>query len=83
MGSWIWVLIPLAGIFAGVMKKWLSIKERQLELMSREAAEKGAQYAAHTDKLEQRVRVLERIATDRGIDVADEIERLRDRPPLN
>jgi hypothetical protein len=83
MGSWIWVLIPLAAIFAGVMKKWLSIKERQLELMSREAAEKGAQYAAHTDKLEQRVRVLERIATDRGIDVADEIERLRDRPPLN
>ena len=83
MGSWIWVLIPLAGIFAGVMKKWLSIKERQLEMMSREAAEKGAQYAAHTDKLEQRVRVLERIATDRGIDVADEIERLRDRPPLN
>jgi hypothetical protein len=83
MASWIWVLIPLAAIFAGVMKKWLSIKERQLELMSREAAEKGAQYAAHTDKLEQRVRVLERIATDRGIDVADEIERLRDRPPLN
>jgi hypothetical protein len=83
MASWIWVLIPLAGIFAGVMKKWLSIKERQLEMMSREAAEKGAQYAAHTDKLEQRVRVLERIATDRGIDVADEIERLRDRPPLN
>ncbi len=83
MASWIWVLIPLAAIFAGVMKKWLSIKERQLELMSRAAAEKGAQYAAHTDKLEQRVRVLERIATDRGIDVADEIERLRDRPPLN
>jgi hypothetical protein len=83
MASWIWVLIPLAAIFAGVMKKWLSIKERQLEMMSREAAEKGAQYAAHTDKLEQRVRVLERIATDRGIDVADEIERLRDRPPLN
>ena len=83
MASWIWVLIPLAAIFAGVMKKWLSIKERQLELMSREAAEKGAQYAAHTDKLEQRVRVLERIATDRGIDVADEIERLRDQRPIN
>jgi hypothetical protein len=41
-------------------------------------AEKAAQYAAHTERLEQRVRVLERIVTDKGIEVADEIERLRD-----
>lgn len=83
MASWIWVLIPLAAILAGVMKHWLRIKERQIEAATHEAAEKAAQYAAHTDRLEQRVRVLERIATDRGIDVADEIEKLRDRPPLN
>ncbi len=31
-------------------------------------------------RLEQRVRVLERIVTDKGIEVADEIERLRDQP---
>lgn len=31
-------------------------------------------------KLEQRVRVLERIATDRSIDLADEIEALREAP---
>jgi hypothetical protein len=80
VASWIWVLIPLAAIFAGVMKHWLRIKERQIEIMSRQAAEKGAQYAAQTERLEQRVRVLERIATDKGIDVADEIERLRDQP---
>ena len=83
MASWIWVLIPLAAIFAGVMKKWLAIKEREIEAMGRDAAEKAAQYATQTERLEQRVRVLERIATDRGIDVADEIDRLRDRPPLN
>lgn len=83
IASWIWVLIPLAAIFAGVMKKWLSIKERQIEAMSHEAAQKAAQYAIQTEKLEQRVRVLERIATDRGIDVADEIERLRDQRPIN
>ncbi len=80
MASWIWVLIPLAGIFAGIMNRLLRLKERQMELMSREAAEKGAQYAAQTERLEQRVRVLERIATDKGIDLADEIERLRERP---
>ena len=83
MASWIWVLIPLAAIFAGVVKHWLSVKERQIDAMSHEAAEKAAQYAAQTERLEQRVRVLERIATDRGIDVADEIEKLRDQRPVN
>jgi putative NADPH-quinone reductase len=83
VASWIWVLIPLAAIFAGVMKKWLSVKEREIEAMGRDAAEKAAQYATQTERLEQRVRVLERIATDRGIDVADEIERLRDQRPIN
>lgn len=80
MGNWIWVLIPLAAILAGVMKRWFDLKERQLAAVTTESAEKAAQYAAHTDRLEQRVRVLERIVTDKGIDVADEIERLRDRP---
>jgi hypothetical protein len=83
MGNWIWVLIPLAAIMAGVMKRWLDLKEKQIDAMSREAAEKAAQYAAQTERLEQRVRVLERIATDKGIDVSDEIERLRDQRPIN
>ena len=83
MATWIWVLIPLAAIIAGVVTKWLALKEKQIEAMSREAAEKAAQYAAHTERLEQRVRVLERIATDKGIDLADEIERLRDDRPVN
>ena len=38
----------------------------------------AAQYAAQTERLEARVRVLERIATDRGADVAAQIEQLRD-----
>jgi hypothetical protein len=83
MASWIWVLIPLAAILAGVVHKWLAIKERQIEAMSHEAAEKAAQYATQTERLEQRVRVLERIVTDKGIDVADEIEKLRDQRPMN
>ena len=49
-------------------------------LRARLAAEKAAQYAAHNERLEQRVRVLERIVTDKGLEVSDEIERLRDRP---
>jgi hypothetical protein len=80
MASWIWVLIPLAAIFAGVITKWFRLKERQIEAATVQSAEKAAQYAAHTERLEQRVRVLERIVTDKGIVVADDIERLRDTP---
>jgi hypothetical protein len=74
------VSIPIFAIMARVVNRWLQVKERQIEAMGRDAAEKGAQYAAHTDRLEQRVRVLERIVTDKGITVADEIEKLRDQP---
>jgi len=78
MASWIWVLIPIAAILAGVVKRWLDLKEKEIGALQRDAAEKQARYAAQTERLEQRVRVLERIATDKGINVAEEIERLRD-----
>jgi len=85
IASWIWVLIPITaiicGIFGGVAKRWIMMKERQMQLSTQMTAEKAAQYAAHTERLEQRVRVLERIVTDKGIDLADEIERLRDDRP--
>ena len=35
------------------------------------------QYAAQTERLERRVRVLERIITDRGLALSDEIDGLR------
>ncbi len=68
------------GVLGGVYKQHLKYKEKQLEAISSETAEKAAQYAAHTEQLEARVRVLERIVTDRGVDVAEEIEKLRDAP---
>jgi hypothetical protein len=78
MATWIWVLIPLAAIFAGVMKRWLDIKEKQMAAISRDAVTRAEQYAAQTERLEERVRVLERIATSRGTEVAEQIEQLRD-----
>ncbi|MBB5708903.1 hypothetical protein [Sphingomonas xinjiangensis] len=82
------ILVPILGISCGLLaifggvfvRPWFKLKERQMELESQMVAEKAAQYAAQTERLEQRVRVLERIVTDRGIAVADEIERLRDAP---
>lgn len=77
VASWIWVLIPLAAIGIAPFKMWIRMKERQLTMQSEMTAEKTAQYAAHTERLEQRVRVLERIATDKGSDLSDQIEALR------
>ena len=86
MPGYIWFFLIVVGIpvIAGVLgdayKRHLKFKEKQLELMSAQTAEKAAQYAAHTERLEQRMQVLERIITDRGLELSDEIERLRDRP---
>lgn len=77
ISSWIWVLIPLAAIGIAPFKMWLRLKERQMESQTNLTAEKSAQYAAHTERLEQRVRVLEQIVTDRGVDTAAQIEALR------
>lgn len=82
------LLIPILGISCGLLailggvfvRPWLRLKERQMEIEAQMVAEKAAQYAAQTERLEQRVRVLERIVTDRGIAVADEIEKLREAP---
>ncbi|MBA14919.1 hypothetical protein [Sphingosinithalassobacter portus] len=71
--------LPIAfGIGYAAFERWLKHKEAMADVISAKTAEKAAQYAAHTERLEQRVRVLERIVTDRGIDVAEEIEQLRD-----
>jgi hypothetical protein len=80
--SWIWVLIPLAAIGIAPFKMWLRVKEKQIEAQSSLAAEKTAQYAAHVERIETRLRVLEQIVTDRGVDTAAQIEALRDRPRL-
>ncbi|MCC7394436.1 MAG: hypothetical protein IT553_06255 [Sphingomonadaceae bacterium] len=72
------LLIPIVAIAARSYRRTIEFREKQLELQAGATAEKAAQYAAHTERLEQRVRVLERIITDRGIVVAEEIEALRD-----
>jgi hypothetical protein len=78
------LLIPIVAIIANlIIKPLIKLRERRMEIEVAMTAEKAAQYAAHTEHLEQRVRVLERIVTDRGADLAGEIDRLRDERPLN
>ena len=73
--------LPVALVSGAEMfKRHVAYKERQLELMADRTAEKAAQYAAQVERLEERMRVMERIATDSGVNVAQQIESLRDEP---
>ncbi|MFL6778912.1 MAG: hypothetical protein ACJ8E8_07720 [Sphingomicrobium sp.] len=55
----------------------LDIREKQMEVEARLAAEKAAQYATSNSELEARLRVLEQIVTDGGLETAAQIEALR------
>jgi len=54
------------------------LEEKRIAATAEATSEKAAQYASHVAELEQRVQVLERIVTDRGYDIATQIEALRD-----
>jgi hypothetical protein len=66
-------------ILANAYRRRLDFKLRKLELEAQASAYKATPSDDRADLLEDRVRVLERIATDRGQDIAHQIENLRDR----
>ena len=71
-------LIPIAGIFAGVAFAWIGLKHRQL-VMEHKRSERDANLQGEEKlRLEQRLAVLERIVTDRGLQTAEQIEALRE-----
>ena len=53
------------------------MEEKRIAVTAEGSAEKAAQYASRVQQLEDRVQVLERIVTDRGYDIATQIEALR------
>lgn len=70
--------LPILLIFGRpYFRHWIGMKEKQLDSESRLAAEKAAQYATANSALEHRVRVLEQIVTDGGMQTAAHIEALR------
>lgn len=62
---------------AQAYQRRLKLRERELELAATLAAERAAAQITHNGQLEARLRVLERIATDRGASLAESIEALR------
>jgi len=76
------ILVPLAPFLMIVGIVWVrshaKLEEKRIAATAENSAEKAAQYATRVSELEERVQVLERIVTDRGYDVATQIEALRD-----
>jgi hypothetical protein len=76
------LLIPLAPFLLGGFAIWTrhqtKMAEARVASTADATAERAAQYATRVSELEDRVRVLERIVTDKGYDVATQIEALRD-----
>jgi hypothetical protein len=79
MIAFIVIGLPTILLFS-LVSRVLRHREKRMELEAQIEAAKAAASNPRPDLLEQRVRVLERIVTDKGMNVADEIERLRDLP---
>ena len=76
------VFIPIIALMIPIVAIWTKhqqkLAEMNVQTTAQATAEKAAQYVSKVQDLEDRVRVLERIVTDRGYDVATQIEALRD-----
>ena len=76
------LLIPIMALMIPIVAIWTKHQQKLAEMnvktTAESTAERAAQYASQVTQLEDRVRVLERIVTDGGYDVATQIEALRD-----
>jgi hypothetical protein len=78
----IFIGLPVGAVLY-MAHRFFGLRERKLEIEAGAAAEKAAQYAARTNELEQRLRVVEQIVTDGGAQTAAQIEALRGQPATN
>lgn len=73
------VSIPIVAILAGVAKRWMKLKEKQLQVTASLTAEQAARHATEIATLKERVAVLTRIVTDRNEGLTAQIAALDDR----
>ncbi|QDH34246.1 hypothetical protein [Porphyrobacter sp. YT40] len=82
MEGYLALMIPIIALTIPVIALWTKHQQKMAEMQvgaaAEQTAEKAAQYVGQIQRLEARVQVLERIVTDRGYDVATQIEALRD-----
>lgn len=73
-------LVPIAAMGVGLGWGIIGLKRKQLDVIARRATDEAASERSEKQQLEQRVRVLEKIITDGGLQTAAQIEALRERP---
>lgn len=72
MNSMFFVLCIIAIVFgAGLIREWMKLKAKKYE----QGAD-AEEYVAKIETLEERIRVLERIVTEKRFDLKGEIDRL-------
>ena len=75
------VMIPILGILLGFFGVWTHHKQRLAKLQvdaAKASVGNGGEQVREIKELRERVRVIERIVTDGGYDLATQIEALRD-----
>ena len=78
------LMIPILGISLGFLGVWTSHQQKMIKLRIQEASAlkdaggRAPEQARDVADLRERVKVLERIVTDGGYDLATRIEALRD-----
>lgn len=80
MGN-IGILVPILAlmipIVAIVMANWRRVKMREMDILERGGAALNEDAQAKIARMEERLVVLERIATDKRLTLADEINQLK------
>jgi hypothetical protein len=77
-GDAIFMLIPLAGIGLGYYGMKVSHEQKMAKLKAQEGGSDMLKVLSKLERMEQRLSVLEKLATDPTARLADDIERLRD-----
>lgn len=77
--AFISIVIITAAVIIYIANRFFRLRERKLEIEAMNAAEKAAQYASRNREIEERLRVVEQIVTDGGVQTAAQIEALRQR----
>jgi hypothetical protein len=80
--NFLFVLIPLAPFALAGLFLWTRHQRKMAEIQLQSDTRKLLERGVSNQNLDERLRVVERILTDRRIDLADEIDALRDDRPI-
>jgi hypothetical protein len=76
------LMIPILGILLGFFAVWTNHRQKVAKIEAARSVKTGSNGSAEQEgrvaRLDERVQVLERIVTDKGYDLAGQIEALRD-----